>query len=218
MQNRILRVLGVCLVGGTLLCGCSSSLHGEPIEIEDEVIQKAEGVRLGGEEDLVEHDVENKSPRLSMRNKDEGPAVPDEDGGFYARSEQVYGIRFDVPANMMFDKENLENHSVLCYYDLSDGADVSYIEVEVYGDAWGDIVSIDELTPDKAVYEDVTVSDDGANGAFHYFFVTDKTNAGEHEMQVLVHMTAKNEKALSRELVHVAKTMDLSNFYYDNFS
>lgn len=209
-------VLGLCF----LLGGCGGAKQGKPIEVDDKVVQKAAvereidvapGVERADESGVVESD-ETETVELEI----EQPVM-----NGYVTSEPIYGIRTQVPAYLQYDEDEMLNHKELVYHCHDDGADVSYVSVDVSSDAWGtvELCDVGELTPDKAVYEDPVVGDDDCRQSAHYFFTSDSNNFGsDNEFQVIVHVSGKDEASVNRELTAIMAGMDFSGFYFDNFA
>lgn len=198
-KKALLLLMGLCVVAG----GCGVKQKGRPVEVEDKVIQQAE----------IQAETVDE-------NWSDTEAVGIENDG-HVTTEPCYGIRLQVPSYLNYDAEELENHKTLVYNCYDDSADITAVSLSVSGDAWDsvELCDITDVSPDKAVYEDTVVDDDGAMGCAHYFFVTDSNNLGSgHEFQVLVHVHGRDKGSVEAELTQVMNTMDLSGFYYDNFA
>lgn len=198
-KKALLLLMGLCVVAG----GCGVKQKGRPVEVEDKVIQQAE----------IQAETVDE-------NWSDTEAVGIENDG-HVTTEPCYGIRLQVPSYLNYDAEELENHKTLVYNCYDDSADITTVSLSVSGDAWDsvELCDITDVSPDKAVYEDTVVDDDGAMGCAHYFFVTDSNNLGsDHEFQVLVYVHGRDKGSVEAELTQVMNTMDLSGFYYDNFA
>lgn len=125
------------------------------------------------------------------------------------------GIELEVPEYMRASDRNSDGN-----YDwFASDEKIRYVYVQVSGDAWPDeLKDISDITVDDVVWEDMTKHDDTFMLTGHYFFTTDKTNIGEHEIQVLFGVHADSERAAEMEAKHVAETLDFSNFYFDRFA
>ena len=133
-------------------------------------------------------------------------------------SDAIYGLKYDVPSYMHKSDDAAGGYQI--YVDHDDNH-VSYVSCQVLSDAWPDVELKDmsELSYDDVVYEEMVGNDgDGYRRSAHYFFVTDKTNAGAQEMQVLVSVTADSDEFCTETLEHIMGSMDVSDFYFDNFA
>lgn len=160
------------------------------------------------------------APAISLRNApdnskfDKVPKKAPE----YVTGDAIYGMTCDVPSYM--HRSDDAGTGYLVYVD-HDGNPVRYVSIQVTSDAWPDIElrDVSEKGYGDAVFEDMTGNDgDGYRRSAHYFFVTDRTNAGEHEMQVLVSVTADSEASCNEALENIMRSVDFSEFYFDGFA
>lgn len=136
----------------------------------------------------------------------------------YMTTDSFYGLVYEVPDYM--NRSEDDSSSYMTYVN-HDEKPVSYVSCQVTTDAWSDIElkDVSEISYDDAVFEDMTGNKgDGYRRTAHYFFTTDQTNAGEHEMQVLVSVVGDSEKSCDETLSHIMQSMDFSEFYFDNFA
>lgn len=181
------------------------------------------GCSSGGKE-LTDSELSKKAKpahAVSLRNDYDDSAFEHKEKAKpeYVIGEDVYGLRYDVPS-YMHKSDDSSRKGYLVYIDNDDNG-VSYVSCQVSSDAWPDVElkDISEIGMDDAVYEETTGNaGDGYRKSAHYFFMTDKTNAGEHEMQVLVTVTAGSEESCVDVLQHIMESMDFSEFYFDNFA
>lgn len=168
-------------------------------------------------------DVKTKAkpaPVVSLRN-------PPDDSKFdrvpekvpeYVTGGPIYGMTCDVPSYMHRSED--AGTGYLVYVDHDENP-VRYVSCQVTSDAWSDVELKDlaDIGYEDVVFEDMTGNDgDGYRRSAHYFFVTDRTNAGEHEMQVLVSVTADSEASCNETLERIMRSMDFSEFYFDGFA
>lgn len=138
-------------------------------------------------------------------------------------TDSLYGVTMQVPDYLDLDAEGLMDHHFLDYYgSYSDEPDVYHVGLEIISSVWDlDAVKpLADVTPDDWVLEcDGEVDEDGyAMGVGHIFFTDGRSNAGEHEFQALVYVTAKGEELTEQTLREVMGSLDFSDFYFDNFA
>lgn len=160
---------------------------------------------------------------MPLVEDDSQPAVTDENDiaaeteSSYMRVDGLYGLSYEVPEYMTYSEggTSMEN-----YYNF-DGNPVSYITCEVNSGVSPDpdMKDMFELEPGDITYE--SFGGDEENGykyTGHYVFLTDKTNAGTHEMQVIMSVTGATEQIAVEECERLMRSIDFSEFYFDNFA
>lgn len=195
MKKRVFLLMALLMV---VVSGCASK--GDVAGKSPEKAKPASVVSLRNEYD----------DSVFERKKEVKPA--------YAISEAIYGLKYDVPSYMHKSDDAGRGYQV--YVDHDDNH-VRYVSCQVLSDAWSgiDLKDISEVSYADVVFEEMTGNDgDGYRRSAHYFFMTDKTNAGEHEMQVLVSVTADSDESCNEALEHIMGSMDFSDFYFDNFA